>query len=391
MSWLDAILVALLAGAVYSGYRRGAVLQVIGVAGLIAGVLVGVALAPRVSQLAGSPTTALAFVLGTVLVAGAIGNVLGWAIGSRLRKRAHDTPLRRVDALGGSVISATALVLVVWLLTMNLAQGPFPVIARSLRRSEIVQTIDSTMPPAPSLVGEARRLLSLLGFSNVFIGLPDEPSTPVDPPDGAQARAATRAAMFSTVEVLASGCSRGFVNQGSGFVVADDLVITNAHVVAGTHDQWVQFRGVRTNAVVVAFDPELDVAAIRADGLDLPAIPLLRGEAERGAAGAVLGYPGGGDLTAEGAAVRAVIDPVGRTIYGDGQVERRVYEVQASIRRGNSGGPFVLANGAVAGLVFASSVADADVGYAIVSGELRPVISGSEGLTAAVDTGACAG
>jgi S1-C subfamily serine protease len=104
----------------------------------------------------------------------------------------------------------------------------------------------------------------------------------------------------------------------------------------------------------------------------------------------VLGYPGGGELEAEDAAVRSVIEPVGRNIYGEGQVRRRVYEVQASIRRGNSGGPFVLASGRVAGLVFASSAADADVGYAIVSSEILPMLADPDSLTAAVGIGACA-
>lgn len=391
MSWLDVVLIALLAASLYSGYRRGAVLQVLGVAGMAAGVAAGVMIAPEVAQLADSPATAVALVLGTVLVAGAIGNTLGWAMGSRLRRRTHESSIRTVDAVGGSVVSAAALVLMVWFLALNLAEGPFPAVSRGLRESGIVRTLDSALPPPPSLVGEATHLLSLLGFPDVFVGLPKEPAGPVVPPTGEQARAATRAAQGSTVEVLGTGCSEGFVNQGSGFVVHDDLVITNAHVVAGTDQQWVQFAGVRSRARVVAFDPDLDVAVLRARELDLPALQLLRGTAHRGDAGAVLGYPGGGSLTVEEAAVRAVIEPLGRDIYGDGEVRRRVYEVQASIRRGNSGGPFVLSSGRVAGIVFASSVADGDVGYAIVSEQLRPIVSASGALTTSVGTGVCAG
>ena len=391
MTWLDVLLVALLAGSLYSGYQRGAVLQVIGIAGLVAGVIIGVMFASRVAQLAGSPATAVALVLGTVLIAGAIGNMLGWAAGSRLRKRAHGTPLRRVDAIGGAVISAVALVLAIWFVALNFAEGPFPAVSRGLRDSEIVRTLDSTLPPPPSLVGEARRLLSLLGFPDVFVGLPDEPAAPVQAPDSAEAAAATRSAEHSTVEVSGSGCNRGFVNQGSGFVVDDDLVITNAHVVAGTREQSLQFDGTQVPAHVVAFDPDLDIAVLRARHLGLAPLPLLEGEAKRGDVGAVLGYPGGGHLLAEAAAVRAVIEPVGRNIYGDGQVQRRIYEVQATIRSGNSGGPFVLASGRVAGLVFASSVADDGVGYAIVSSEFQPLLAHPAALTAEVDTGSCAG
>jgi S1-C subfamily serine protease len=390
MTWLDVVLIALLAGSLYSGYRRGAVLQVIGLVGLIAGVVVGVTLAPRVAQLASSPASGVALVLGTVLVAGAIGNIVGWSVGTHLRRRTHDTPLRMVDALGGSVISAAALVLAVWLLALNLAEGPFPAVSRGLRRSEIVQTLDAALPPPPSLEGEARRFLALLGFPDVFVGLPEEPAAPVLPPDADELRTSVAAARHSTVEVLGSGCNSGFVNQGSGFVVDDDLVVTNAHVVAGTSEQSVQFAGLRSAAIVVAFDPDLDVAVLRVRDLGLPPIPVQRAEAERGDVGAVLGYPGGGSLTAGSAAVRAVIEPVGRNIYGDGQVERRIYEVQATIRRGNSGGPFVLANGRVAGVVFASAVAADDVGYAIVASEFLPMIANPDALTASVDTGMCA-
>jgi S1-C subfamily serine protease len=172
--------------------------------------------------------------------------------------------------------------------------------------------------------------------------------------------------------------------------VATDLVITNAHVVAGTTTQWVRVDGREVEASVVAFDPDLDIALLRTAGLGIEPLGLLRGEAERGDVGAVLGYPGGGSLNAEGAAVRAVIEPVGRNIYGEGQVRRRVYEVQAPIMSGNSGGPFVLANGRVAGLVFASSIADDDVGYAIVAGEFAPMIETAATATDPVGTGACA-
>jgi S1-C subfamily serine protease len=264
-------------------------------------------------------------------------------------------------------------------------------LSRGVHESRIVRTLDSALPPPPSLVGEARHLLALLGFPDVFVGLPPEPAGPVAPPTGAQARDATRGGQDSTVEVLGEGCFQGFVNQGSGFVVAEDLVMTNAHVVAGTDEQWVQTAGRRVVADVVLFDPELDVALLRAQDLGLRPLRLLRGEARRGDVGAVLGYPRGGSLDADAAAVRAVIDPVGRDIYGGGEVRRRVYEIQATIRRGNSGGPFVLPSGRVAGLVFASSVAHPDVGYAIVSSVFRPIVARSATLTAPVGTGPCAG
>ncbi|MBA3763922.1 MAG: MarP family serine protease [Actinobacteria bacterium] len=387
MTWLDVLLVILLAVSIYSGYRRGAVLQLMGIVGLALGVVVGVVLAPRVAALASSRTSAVAMVLGTALLAGAIGNMLGTIVGSRLRRRTHETPLRTADAVGGSVLSAVALVLATWFLTLNLVDGPFPSLVKELRESRIVRTLEAALPAPPSLIDRATELLPLLGIGSV--DLPGEPAGPVDPPTRAQVRAATAAARGSTVEVVGGGCERGFVNQGTGFVVSPELVVTNAHVIAGTADQRVQLDGAALTASVVAFDPDLDVAVLRVPGLDLPPLPLLQGEAARGDVGAALGYPGGGSLRSDDAAVLDVIRPPGVDIYGEGEVRRRIYELQTTIERGNSGGPFVLASGEVAGLVFASSADRDDVGYAIVTGAFEPIVQRARLLTAPVDTGPC--
>lgn len=390
VSWLDVVLVLLLALSILSGYRRGATLQVFGLVGLIGGVVVGAFVAPRVAALANSPTTAVALVVGSVLVGAAAGNVAGWMIGSRVRNKAHDhAPMRRADAVGGSLLSVGALLLVTWFLALNLANGPFPGVARGIQDSRVVQTLDAALPQPPSLMGELQHVLALLGFPDVFVGLPPQPADPVEPPASRDAAAATRAARASTVEVLGRGCYQGFLNQGSGFVVAPGLVVTNAHVVAGTNEQWIHSDEGDTAAVVVLFDPDLDLAILRSPTLDAPPMRLLRGEVERGQGGAILGYPGGGPLEPTGAAVRQVIEPVGRNIYGEGEVRRRVYELQASIRRGNSGGPFVLPDGRVAGVVFANSVVADDVGYALLSTEVLPALETARDQMDAVATGSC--
>jgi S1-C subfamily serine protease len=213
----------------------------------------------------------------------------------------------------------------------------------------------------------------------------------VSPPTDPQVRSAQQAAAGSTVEVLGDGCYTGYYEQGSGFVVAPGYVITNAHVVGGTTRQWVHQGSTDFSASVVGFDPALDVAILRVPDLPDPPLALESGEATRGAVGAVLGYPAGGPLTTVKAAVRATIDAVGRDIYGGSVITRRMYEVQAKVRPGNSGGPFVLDDGKVAGLVFASSVADDQVGYAMVIERLEPLIDRSVGSTATVGTQSCTG
>ena len=140
------------------------------------------------------------------------------------------------------------------------------------------------------------------------------------------------------------------------FVVAPGYVVTNAHVVAGVRSPVVQSAGrADLAATPVLFDPRVDVAVLRVQGPLGPALRLSGEDQRRGAKGAVLGYPAGGPLTAGGAAVRREISALGRDIYGRTTVRRDVYELQAVVRPGNSGGPFVLASGEVAGIVFAAS------------------------------------
>lgn len=127
MSWLDVLLVALVALSVYGGYRRGAVLQVIGLIGLIVGVTLGALAAPHLARIGHDPTTHLALVAGVVILGGAVGNFVGWLAGTRLRARTGERQrLRRLDAVGGAVVSVVALLAVTWFLALNLVNGPFP-------------------------------------------------------------------------------------------------------------------------------------------------------------------------------------------------------------------------------------------------------------------------
>ena len=389
MSWLDLILLALVAISIPAGYRRGAVIQVGGLVGLAIGVVVGTTLAPTLARLSADRTLRAVVALGVLVTAAAAGNLMGTVVGTRLKKRTTGGKLfGRADSIAGALVSAVALFLATWFLALNLVNGPLPAVAHAIRGSKIVGAIDAVMPQPPSLVGELRSVLNTLGFPDVFVGLPPVPAPPVAGPTQAEVKSAEEAAKGSTVKVLADGCFTGFYDQGTGFVVAPGYVITNAHVVSGSTRQWVN-QVKDYSATVVAFDPSLDVAILHVPDLHDKTLSRASDEVSRGAVGAVLGFPGGGPLTGVKAAVGQTIDAVGRDIYGRGDITRRMYELQAHIVPGNSGGPFVLKNGEVAGLVFASSVATDEVGYAMVIGELEPVIKRSIGKTSPISTQAC--
>src|ERR671910_594842 len=202
-------------------------------------------------------------------------------------------------------------------------------------------------------------------------------------------RLAAPAADDSTVMVVGPACDR--IQEGSGFGVGGEYVITNAHVVAGVDALQIVTEGGETYAATtVLFDAELDLAILHVDGAPWPSLSLTPLDADRGAGGAVLGYPGGRGPTATRAAVLRALDGViGRDIYGRRRTERFVLELQTHVRPGNSGGPFVLSNGDVAGVVFAASTTDQNVGYALAASEVAPALERSIGQTQPVGTGPC--
>ena len=385
MTVLDVVLLLLLALSAWGGYRRGAVLQVAGLIGLGIGFLVGIWLAPFTAGLVRSDPAKAAVALGTILLLGALGDAAASVLGIKLRRRAHGTRLKAADSVGGGALSVVALVLAIWFLGLNLAAGPFPSIARSLQRSAVVRAVATVLPPPPALAAQIGNVLDIIGFPDVFSGLPPLPADPVPQPGQGLAARAARAARPSVVLIAGPACDR--ILQGTGVVVEDDLVLTNAHVIAGSSPT-VEWNGQVFDAVPVLFDEDLDAAVLRVEGLDAPALTLLAEEVSRGTGGAVVGYPHGRYRELR-AAVRRSLDAVGRDIYSEDEARRRIYELQVTVAPGNSGGPFVLPGGRVAGLVFGASVTNDDLGYALTSPALVPVVDRAAARTDEVGTGRC--
>lgn len=389
MNLLDLVLIALLLAAGVSGFRRGALLQVLAYGGLALGLAAGALLAPSIASLWDNHAAQAGIAVTVVLSLAGVGNAAGWLAGSYVRAHARRTRFGPADAAGGSVVSVVAVLLATWFLALNLVNGPFPTLAGEIRQSAVVRTIGAALPRPPSLLGEVRRFFDRFGFPEVFTGLPPAPTGPVEWPSDAETQQAFVAASASTVRIVGEAC--GQIKSGSGFVVSANLVITNAHVVAGVEQPLVQEQDEGSQqANTVLYDPATDLAILFVGATPGPPLRLASALVDRGTGGAILGYPGGGDLVGEPAAVRRSIPAVGRDIYGQQEVERQVYELQASIAPGDSGGPFVLSDGTVAGVVFAASSSDADTGYAIASTDVLPDLQAAQGLTAAVSTGACA-
>lgn len=178
------------------------------------------------------------------------------------------------------------------------------------------------MPDVPSAIASKACLLDQAGLPIPCMGLIG-PVAPVAVATGAEVHRAVDTAGSSTVQIVATGCA-DVVVEGTGFVVAPGLVVTNAHVVAGA-TSISENDGVQSEpATPVYFDPDFDLAVLRVSGLGLPPLTVDPGYVGRGTKAVVLGYPGGGPFDAQPAGVMMRFDPESPNIYDTASTERQI-------------------------------------------------------------------
>jgi S1-C subfamily serine protease len=384
---VDVILIGIALLAAYQGARVGAVIQVCAIAGFFAGLFLGALLASVTVRWADTPTSKTAVALTTMVgIAFALGMV-GRVLGDRIAQRVHPGMARSVDAALGSVVAVVAALVTFWLLASTLVNSSSAAVDSAILQSKVINSLDDVLPAPPSVFSQAQGFLTAEGFPPVFAALAPASARPVPLPSNRLLRSAVLAAGRSTVKVEGYGC--GVIQEGSGFVAAPGLVVTNAHVVAGIAQPLVQVGTSIKATRVVLFDPEFDIAVLRVPGLKAPVLALDPGTVDRGTQAAVLGYPGGGPFTVDAAGVMARFEAQGRDIYGDALTVRMVYEIDAVVRPGNSGGPLVLPDGQVVGVVFSRSTVDPTIGYALTSPDVMVRVTRAESATRTVGTGGC--
>lgn len=224
------------------------------------------------------------------------------------------------------------------------------------------------VPPLAFKAGERqframRRLLALLAIL-LAVALPSRVSA--DPADiTAASRSVVRVAL-----VWIRGSDAGIVGHGSGFVVAPDLVVTNAHVVAPMaqdntiHVLVIPSEGKRGwSAKVAAYSPRNDLALLRIEGASLPVATLSPASVADGMPVFAVGYPGSVDL-AQGLDSVDMITPTapvktqGTVSAGRSSKSFATILHNASIAAGNSGGPLMDSCGRVIGANSFGTVSD---------------------------------
>jgi S1-C subfamily serine protease len=389
LNLFDALALAILVFGIVAGVRTGALPQVGGIAGAVAALLLLFQLAPWLLDVTADlePLPRALVVMAAVLGGVILGEAVGSALGRVAAEGLGEGVVSGVDRLAGGLLGAAQALLIVWLAGGLLAVSGLPALGRAAANSTAVALADRWLPSPTKVVGDIAGVIDATGLPDVFVGLEPVPLAPVDPPTDPQAARIADAAAGSTGRVTTRACDRQVT--GTAAVIADGYLVTNAHVVAGSSTIRVELPTGETDATVVLFDPELDVAVLYAPSVDARALRFATGDPGRGTLGAALGYAGGGPLVVLPAAVTGGYQAQGRDIYGGDLVVRDILELRASVEPGDSGGPLILEDGTIGGLVFAESRNDSTVGYALTPTSVAVRVAPAIGRTGAVDVGPC--
>ncbi|MFJ9363951.1 MarP family serine protease [Nocardia sp. NPDC101769] len=389
--WLDLGIIILALLAATSGWRQGAVASALAFLGVILGAVAGILIAPHILKHLNEGRTRV--LVGVLLIVALVivGEVAGMVLGRAARGGMRDPFTRSVDSVVGAGLQAVAVLATAWLLALPLTNSSQPGIAAAVTNSQVLRNVDHVAPDWLRRVPtDFSNLLNTSGLPDVIGPFGHVPITAVEPPDPSVLQLPVAQQLQGSVlriRGIAPSCQRQL--EGSGFVVAPQRIMTNAHVVAGTNNVSVDTARGSLPATVVLFDSSKDVAILAVPGLNAQPLDLAPADAASGESSIVLGYPGGGRYTASAARVRETLNLKGPNIYRDADVKREVYTIRGQVRAGNSGGPLVDTDGRILGVVFGAAVTDDDTGYVLTLDEVRPELSSAASQSAAVGTGSC--
>ncbi|HLI59430.1 MAG TPA: MarP family serine protease [Solirubrobacteraceae bacterium] len=384
MSILDWVILGFTALLALYGYAQGFLVGALSLAGFAVGGFLGTRIAPLLLHAGQRPSDAPLFTLvGALLVGGVCASGLE-AFGGRLRARLRVPGFRTLDGLLGALLTGCVALGIAWIAgAIALDTSSSPPLRSDIDGSQILRALDRVLPPSQLVIGA----LSHLDPQPTVHG----PAANVAAPSPAiLATAGARAAGASVVKVYGMACGLGI--EGSGWVVAPDLIVTNAHVVAGERDTEIQVRGVgpATPVAVVAFDVRDDLAVLRVRALPLAPLAMAP-DARAGESVAILGYPLDGPFRARAGRLGQIQDVSTQNAYGEGHVMREIAALRGTVKPGNSGGPLVDARGRVRATVFAAITGTSRPGgFAIPDDVVRAVVARARRQRLPVSTGHCA-
>jgi S1-C subfamily serine protease len=378
---LDLFIGIFIVVSVLRGARTGFLAGVFSLVGVVVGASVGSRIAPSLLPDGGNPIYGAGITLGSILAFSVLGEVIARSMGGSIRNRLSSPASATLDGLGGALLGFALALVLVWAVGVFALQSPTLAGMQPVAQdSRILQTLKERMPS-----GLLTRAVADLQPLPKIRGPEPEVAAPegniVNDPD-------VQAASQRTLRVTGTACGYGV--EGSAWVAGRNLVVTNAHVVAGETATWVQVggSGPQLPAEVVAFDESNDIAVMRVEGLGLGPLPVAA--ARPGEAAAVIGFPQNGPLDIEPARTGTTERVVSTDAYDNGPVERIVTSFRVHVRPGNSGGPAVDADGRVISTIFASRTDSNNSGYGVPSRIVQRHLTAAESRTNPVSTGGCA-
>lgn len=380
LDWLIVAFTVLLA---FYGYRQGFIVGALSLVGFAVGAFLGTRVAPLLLDHGDhSPYAPLFGLVGALLAGGVFAGGLE-GLGTRVRSALRIPGMRTVDGLLGAALTACVGLGIAWIIgAVALDAAGSPPLRADIQSSAILRTLDGLLPPSGPVLNALARFDPLPSVRGPAADVPA-------PTRGILASRGVQTARRSVVRVFGDACGLGV--EGSGWVAGPDLVVTNAHVVAGESDTQVQIGGVGRDlpATAIAFDPRNDVAILHVPGLALPTLSPAA-SAATGSSVAILGYPLDGAFDAEPGRLGQTQTVDTQNAYGEGHVLRRITALRGRVRPGNSGGPMVDDRGQLVATVFAALTGTSRAGgFAIPNSLVRADLRRAEAQMAPVSTGNC--
>ncbi|MEO5921204.1 MAG: MarP family serine protease [Pseudolysinimonas sp.] len=386
---LDVLLILLFLVYLGEGWRNGFARSISTIAGIVAGGAAAFFAIPFVAGIIPEPfwRTVVTIAIAVALLVG--GHAGGAALGRAIRGRVATTALSAPDRVFGALANLITSALVTALIAGSVGALGIPFLSTAISDSWVLKGIERITPaPVDAALARLRSIVideGLPSIAEALGGVSTSPGVP-DVDTGSEPLAI---AAQSVVRISGNAYACGQNQSGSGFVVATDRIVTNAHVVAGVPEPVVEApNGQALDGRVVYFDPDDDLAIIAVVGLSVAPLDLAF-TLGVGDEAVVDGYPFGGPFTTGAAEVLAVSTEQIADIYGQSTSPREVYSLAADVNPGNSGGPLLTTDGDIAGVIFARSATDEDLGYAMTNAELGPVVDAAPGLATALSPGNC--
>jgi Trypsin-like peptidase domain/Colicin V production protein len=375
---LDWGIVAFIVALALWGYHQGLIVGALTLAGFGVGALLGSRLGPALLEKGAESPYAPLFAALAALVVGSLVAVALEEFAFGLRGRIVRGPtMHLADGAGGAVLIGAVGLGLAWLFGAVALHTPGATeLRRDVQRSLILRNLNDLLPPSGPIINALNRVDPRPSVTG--------PPAEVGAPTAAIASdPEVRQAGQSVVRVVGTAC--GLAVEGSGWMAAPGLAVTNAHVVAGQDDTSVSTDdGTSADATPVYFDPANDLAVLRV-ALGLESLPLAA-DPQRGTTAAVIGYPENGPLTITPARFGGTTEVISEDAYGRGPLRREISSLRGRVRSGNSGGPVVDDRGRALGTVFAATTSGPAGGYAVPNEVVRAALARAG---RPVDTGPC--